>query len=90
MLITLLFEMIFILIEPLFFFVNLPPVPEEVTAALDLMFEYIIQGLDFIWLIFNRDLVIVSLPVILVIENAHNIWKVVRWILRKIPFVDIE
>lgn len=90
MLLTLLFEMIFILIEPLFFFVNLPPVPPEVDAALDVFFEYIIQGLDFIWLVFERDLVVVCLPIILIVENAQGIWKVVQWILRKIPFVGIE
>lgn len=90
MIIKLLFQVLIDLLESLFFFVELPPMPEQVTNALDMLLEYMAAAMSLVWLVVPRDLVIVVLPIILILDNFDKVYTVVMWILRKIPFLGMQ
>lgn len=47
-------------------------------------------GLGFVFLFFNMDLVKIMLPFVIVVANFEKVYKIVMYVLRKIPFLGIE
>lgn len=90
MIVKLLFELIIGLLELLFGWVNFPDMPVAIVTALNTLLDAISSAMGFIWLIVPRELVLVGLPVILILENFDKLYSVIMWILRKIPFLGIQ
>lgn len=90
MIVKLLFSLIITLLDLVFGWVSFPAMPAAVTESLDLLIDYISQGLSFVWLIVPRQLVIAVIPVILVCENFDKLYSVVMWVLKKIPFLGLQ
>ena len=90
MLVKLLFQLVIGLLNIVFGWVNFPDMPEAIVSALDTLLNAISSGLSFLWLIVPRELVLVLLPVILVVENFDKLYSVVMWILKKIPFLGMK
>ena len=65
---------------------ELPDAPDQVYTALDYLYTYIRAGIGFIWIIFDRSFVIVLLPVCVAIANWREIYHLVMWVVRKLPF----
>lgn len=90
MLIKALLSLVLTLLQFLFSWVSFPPVPAQVDAVFQTLIQYIGQGIGFVWLIVPRDLVLVLLPIVLILDNFDKLYTIVMWILRKIPFLGIE
>lgn len=90
MIIKLLFELIIGLLEIVFSWVSFPPMPEAVTNAFDVVLNAISNAMGFVWLVVPRELVLVVIPVILVVENFDKLYSIVMWILKKIPFLGMK
>lgn len=90
MIIKLLFELILGLLEIVFGWVSFPAMPEAITSALDTLLEAMGSAIGFVWLVVPRELVIVAIPIILVVENFDKLYSVIMWVLRKIPFLGLE
>ncbi|WP_227146764.1 hypothetical protein [Lacrimispora sp. 210928-DFI.3.58] len=48
------------------------------------------SGIGFLYLFFNMSLVKIMLPFVLVVSNFEKVYKLVMYVLRKIPFLGIE
>lgn len=90
MIIKLLFELVIGLLEILFGWVSFPAMPEAITNALDTLLNAMGSAMGFIWLIVPRELVLVGLPIVLVVENFDKLYSVIMWILKKIPFLGMQ
>lgn len=90
MIIKLLFELIIGLLKIVFGWVSFPAMPEAIASALDALLVAISSAMGFVWLIVPRELVIVGLPVILIVENFDKLYSIVMWILKKIPFLGMQ
>lgn len=90
MIVKLLFEMVLGLLNIVFGWVSFPPMPEEITAACDILLDSMAGAMGFIWLIVPRELVLVILPIVLVLENFDKLYSIVMWILKKIPFLGMK
>lgn len=90
MIIKLLFEFVITLLEILFGWVSFPQMPAEIVNSLNTLLDYMGQAMSLVWLVVPRQLVLVCLPVILVLENFDKIYSVIMWILRKIPALGIS
>lgn len=90
MIIKLLFELIIGLLNIVFGWVSFPAMPEPIVTALDTFLSAISSAMGFVWLIVPRELVLVVLPVILVVENFDKLYSIVMWILKKIPFLGMQ
>ena len=90
MLVKLLFELVIGLLNIVFGWVDFPDMPAAIASALDTMLEVIAGAMGFVWLIVPRELVLVGLPTILIVENFDKLYSVVMWILKKIPFLGMK
>ena len=90
MIVKLLFELIINLLNIVFGWVSVPQMPEAVTTALDTLLQAMASAMGFVWLIVPRELVLVVLPVVLVVENFDKLYSVVMWVLKKIPFLGMQ
>lgn len=74
----------------IFGWINLPALPADVQAVIDQYFTYLESGVGFVFLFFNMSLVKLMLPFVLVVANFDKAYKLVMYVLRKIPFLGIE
>ncbi len=77
-------------IKLIFGWINLPELPADVELVIDQLFTYMESGLGFVFLFFNMDLVKIMLPFVIVVANFEKVYKLVMYVLRKIPFLGIE
>lgn len=90
MIIKLLFEMVIGLLDIVFGWVSFPPMPEAISSALEIVVQAVQSAMGFIWLIVPRELVLVILPIVLIVENFDQLYSIVMWILKKIPFLGMK
>lgn len=90
MILKLLFELIIGLLDIVFGWVSFPPMPALVTDIVDMVFGYMAQGLGFVFFFIPRELVLVLLPIVVILENFDKLYSVVMWILKKIPFLGMK
>lgn len=74
----------------IFGWINLPSLPADVETVLNQLFSYMESGMCFLFLFFNMSLVKLMLPFVLVVSNFEKVYKLVMYVLRKIPFLGIE
>lgn len=77
-------------IKLIFAWIQLPDLPPEVESYIAIMFDYIEGGIGFLFLVFNMDLVKVLLPLVIAVANFDKVYKLVLFVLRKIPFLGIK
>lgn len=90
MIIKLLFEMVIGLLDLVFGWVSFPAMPEAISSALDVVLGAMSSAMGFVWLIVPRELVVIVIPIILVVENFDRLYSIVMWILKKIPFLGMK
>lgn len=77
-------------IKLIFAWINLPDLPVEVESVINQLFDYLEMGFCFVTLFFNMDLVRIMLPFVLVVMNFDKVYKLVMFVLRKIPFLGLD
>lgn len=90
MIIKLLFEMVIGLLDLVFGWVSFPAMPDAISSALDVVLGAMSSAMGFVWLIVPRELVVIVIPIILVVENFDRLYSIVMWILKKIPFLGMK
>lgn len=82
-------ELIYSLFEIIFSFIELPPLPAEIQSVVDTAVSYMLGGIGFLKVFIDFDFLGVLVPIVVVIINLDKIWKLVIFVLRKIPFLGI-
>lgn len=90
MILKLLMELVIGLLDLVFGWVSFPPMPDAVVSATDFLFTHMENAMGFLWLFVPRELVIIILPIVLVVENFDKVYGIVMWILKKIPFLNMK
>lgn len=85
-----LFELFYSMITAVFSFVNLPQLPEEVQSVVDSLFQFMGQGINLIGFFCHPSLIKVLVPLTIVFLNFEKLYKLVMFVLRKIPFINID
>lgn len=85
-----LFSLIITLLNLVFGWVNLPPMPEVVDIGFGTLLYNMRMAMGLVWTIVPRDVVVVVLPVVLVLSNFDKFYTIVMWVVRKIPFLGIQ
>ena len=68
----------------------LPDMPEKATSVVDGFFDLIFDGVEIVNFFVPLDFVSVLIPIIIVIMNFEKVYKLIMWVLRKIPFISVE
>lgn len=83
-------ELIFSLFEIIFSFIELPALPAAIQNVIDTAMSYMLGGIGFLKVFLDFDFLGVLVPIVIIIINLDKLWKLVMFILRKIPFLGIE
>lgn len=90
MIIKLLFELVLVILNFMFGWVNFPDMPPIVTESLNIVMQAISMGVGFVWLIVPKELVLAVIPVIIIVENFDMMYSMVMWVIKKIPFLGMK
>lgn len=74
----------------IFGWINLPDVPPEIADVINQLFGYMRSGIGLVFLFVPMPLVRILLPLVVVVVNFDKVYKLVMFVLRKIPFLGIE
>lgn len=76
-------------IKLIFAWIDIPAAPEQVSTVIDQMIGYLQSGIGLLYIFFNMDLVKIMIPFVLIVANFEEVYKLVMFVLRKIPFLGI-
>lgn len=74
----------------IFAWIDIPDAPSQVQTVIDQMFVYMKSGVGLLYILFDMDLVKVMLPLVLIVANFEEVYKLVMFVLRKIPLLGIN
>lgn len=90
MIISGLLNLIKTLLFAVFSWINLPAFPETLTNSIDTFLNLIFDNLTLLGFFIRPTTLIVSIPLLIILLNFEDVYKLTMWILRKIPFLGIK
>lgn len=78
------------LIEGVFGWINLPQLPSSVTAVIDELFGYFTGAVGLLSIFIDFHMLRILLPILVIVINFDEVYKFTMFILRKIPFLNIQ
>lgn len=90
MIIEALLNLIKLLLNVVFGWISLPPFPEELTSSIDMFISLIFDNLSLLGFFIRPITLTVSIPILIILLNFEQVYKLVMWIVRKIPFLGIK
>lgn len=78
------------LIETVFGWVSLPQLPDSVMSVIDELFEVLAGSVGLLSIFIDFHMVRLLLPVLILVINFDEAWKLTMFILRKIPFLGVQ
>lgn len=85
-----LWDLLFILIDLLFGWINIPAFPEELKNSINSFLDLIFNNLDFLGFFIRPLTLKIVIPLLIFLFNFKYIYKLVMWIIRKIPFLNMK
>lgn len=83
-------ELVFSLLQIVFTPIDLPDLPSGIQSVLDELMGLFGSVIGLFGVFVDLNVVKWLIPVIIVIANLDKVWKLIMFILRKIPFLGIE
>lgn len=78
------------LLEVVFSWVNVPELPASVTSVIDELFDILAGSVGLLSIFIDFNMVRLLLPVLVIVINFDEAWKLTMFILRKIPFLGMQ
>ena len=79
-----------ILLQVVFGWINLPPFPEELTSSIDTFLDLIFSNISLLGFFVRPITLTIALPILIILLNFDDVYKLTMWVLRKIPFLNIK
>lgn len=89
-LLNFLWDFLFMLIDILFGWINLPPFPQDVINNINSFLDLIFNNLRLLGFFIRPTTLKIAIPLLLIIINFDLIYKVAMWVIRKIPFLNMS
>ena len=90
MIIKALLELLYSVFSVLTLPISIPGIPDEIKTVLATALDYMTSGVGILSQFFDLNYLFMLFSLFLIIEGALLIYKLVMWVLRKIPMLDIE
>lgn len=90
MLIELVFGAVFNIFAILISVINIPPLDPKILSYVETGFEYVNNAVDILATYVDIPFLLVMLGLIIAVDIAVTIYKVVMWVVRKIPLLNIS
>ncbi len=85
-----LFNFLFILIQLLFGWINIPQFPTELKTSINSFLDLIFNNLTFLGFFVRPTTLKIIIPLAIFMFNFKYIYKLTMWIIKKIPFLNIK
>ncbi len=73
------------------FIPTIPNLPESMINGINSFINLVISnGANILFILFRKESVLITIPIIIFIMSAEYIYKFILWIIRKIPFLNIK
>lgn len=69
---------------------DIPSMPSAVTTPIESIIDLIFDNAGIIGIFVSIDLIKVLVPLIIIVINFDEIYRVIVWIVKKIPILNIE
>lgn len=89
-LLNFLWDLLFMLCELLFGWINVPQFPNELKSSINSFFDLVFNNLRFLGFFIRPTTLTIVIPLILFIFNFKYIYKLTMWIIKKIPFINLK
>lgn len=73
-----------------FSWINIPNFPTELTNNIDAFLDLIFNNLTLLGFFVRPITLQIAIPILIVLLNFDNLYKLTMWILRKIPMLGIK
>ena len=83
-------ELVFSLLQIVFTPIDLPDLPSGIQSVLDELMGLFGSVIGLVGVFVDLNVVKWLIPAVIVIANLDKVWKLIMFILRKIPFLGIE
>lgn len=87
-------ELLLSLVKNILFFVfsplKLPSLPTEMITSVNSFLDLIFSNLDILGFFIRPSTFSIFIPIIIILINFNKIYSVFMWILKKVPFLNIQ
>lgn len=73
-----------------FSWINVPDFPMELTENIDSFLDLIFDNLRLLGFFIRPITLQITIPILIILLNFENLYKLTMWILRKIPMLGIK
>ena len=90
MIIEALLNLIKVLLNVVFGWINLPQFPETLTSSIDSFLSILFDNVSLLGFFIRPLTLTVAIPVLIILLNFERVYKFTMWIIKKIPFLGIK
>lgn len=87
MILETLLNLVFGLLKIVFGWINIPAFPEDFTTSINTFLDLIFNNLTLLGFFIRPTTIMISVPILIILLNFEDVYKITMWILRKIPFL---
>jgi len=85
-----LWDILVIIIHMLFDWINIPPFPEDLRSGINEFLDLIFENVGLLGFFIRPETLTIVLPLVVFLFSFKYIYKLILWIARKIPFINIS
>lgn len=78
------------LLNVVFGWISLPPFPEQLTGSIDTFLNLIFDNLNLLGFFIRPITLTVCIPILIILLNFEQVYKLIMWIVKKIPFLGVK
>ena len=90
MILEALLNLIQLLLNVVFGWINIPQFPESLTSSIDSFLDLIFENLSLLGFFIRPITLTVAIPLLIILLNFDKIYKLAMYIIKKIPFLGIK
>ena len=90
MILEALLNLIKVLLNVVFGWINIPQFPETLTSSIDSFLDIIFNNISLLGFFIRPITLTIAIPLLIVIINFEQVYKLTMWIIKKIPFLGIK
>ena len=90
MILEALLNIIKVLLQVVFGWINLPQFPEGLTGSIDTFLDLIFDNITLLGFFIRPQTLTIAIPILIILLNFEYVYKLTMWILKKIPFLNMK
>lgn len=85
-----LLNLVFGLLKICFGWISIPSFPETLTNSVDTFLNLIFDNITLLGFFIRPATIVIVVPILIILLNFDQLYKITMWILRKIPFLGLK